>query len=279
MRMVRSVAALGVALLFGALTTFGAHAAPAATGNAYVRVVHAAPAAPSVDVYVDGAKLLSGFTFGTATDYVPLAAGSHEIDVTAAGQPASAAVIKQSVMVTAGVNYTVAAIGDTGTQPALVAFADDNGVAAGMTKVRVYHLSSDAGPVSVAAGGQTVISDLAFKNASDYLTVKPGDYTFNVTLKNNGKSVPLTATLTANQVVGVFAVGLASGSGDTALKFITKAVAGVPTGMPQTGFDPRGAARSHTSPVSAGLVAALIALATLLTLSVFAVKASSKKER
>ena len=50
MRMVRSVAALGVALLFGALTTFGAHAAPAATGNAYVRVVHAAPAAQSVDV-------------------------------------------------------------------------------------------------------------------------------------------------------------------------------------------------------------------------------------
>lgn len=278
MRMLRSVAALGMALLFGALTTVGAHAAPAA-GNAYVRVVHAAPAAPNVDVYIDGAKLLSGFAFGTVTDYVPLAAGSHEIDVTAAGQPASSAVIKQSVTVTAGMNYTVAAIGDMGTQPALVAFADNNGVAAGMTKVRVYHLSSDAGPVSVAAGGQTVISDLAFKNASDYLTVKPGSYTFDVTLKNSGKALPLSATLTANQVVSVFAVGLANGSGDTALKFVTKAVAGVPTGMPTTGFNPHPIRSGGASPVSAGLVAALFALAALATLSVFAVRASSTKAR
>lgn len=271
--------ALGLALLFGALGSLSAHAAPAAAGNAYVRVVHAAPAAPTVDVYVDGAKLLSSFTFGTVTDYVPLAAGSHEIDVTAAGQPASAAVIKQTVSVDPGVNYTVAAIGDTGTHPALVAFADDNGVAAGMTKARVYHLSSDAGPVSVAAGGQTVIADLAFKNASDYLTVKPGDYTFSVTLKNSGKSVPLTATLSANQVVSVFAVGLASGSGDTALKFVTKAVAGVPTGMPQTGFNPHPTATSHTSPVSAGLIAALIALAAVSALGLFAVRTSSKRAR
>lgn len=277
MRMFRSVAALVVALLVGALTTLGAHAAPAAAGNAYVRVAHAAPAAPNVDVYVDGAKLLSGFTFGTVTDYVPLAAGSHDIAVTAAGQPASSAVIKQTVSVTAGVNYTVAAIGDTSTPPALVAFQDDNGVAAGMTKVRVYHLSSDAGPVSVAAGGQTVIPDLAFKNASDYLTVKPGDYTFNVTLKNSGKAAPLTATLTANQVVSVFALGLASGSGDTALKFVTKAVAGVPTGMPPTGFNPHPATTSHNTPVGAGLVAAVLALATLITLSVVAVRVSSKK--
>lgn len=233
--------ALSLALGVAGVTPNLAHAS---SNNAFVRVVHAAPAAPNVDVYVDNNKLLSNFTFGTVTDYVPLAAGQHEIAVAPAGKTVSDAVIKQSVTVTAGVYYTVAAIGDTATTPALVAFQDDNGVATGMAKVRVYHLSSDAGPVAVAAGGKTVIPDLTFKNASGYLTVAPGSYTFDVTLKNNGKTVQAPATLAANKVTSVFALGLVNGSGATAFKFAAATVAGTPTGMPSTGFAPASSQQS-----------------------------------
>ncbi len=231
------VVALALALGATLMPSGTAHAA----NNAFVRVAHAAPAAPDVDVYVDGTKLLSSFTFGTVTDYVPLAAGQHEIAVTPAGKPVSDAVIKQSVSVSAGVSYTVAAIGDTDTTPSLVAFVDDNSVASGMSKVRVYHLSSDAGPVSVATGGQTVIPNLTFKNASAYLTVQPGSYTFVVTVKDSGTTVNTSADLTADTVTSVFALGLLKGSGDTAFKFVAETASGTPTGLPTTGFAPNSA--------------------------------------
>lgn len=255
-----SVVALALALGASLMSSGATHAA----GNAFVRVVHAAPAAPDVDVYVDGSKLLTSFKFGTVTDYVPLAAGQHEIAVTPAGKSVSNAVIKQSVSVNNGVSYTVAAIGDNNTTPGLVAFADDNSLASGKAKVRVYHLSSDAGAVSVATGGQTVIPDLTFKNASSYLAVAPGSYTFDVTVKSSGATVNTSADLAANTITSVFAVGLLKGSGDTAFKFVAATVRGTPTGLPGTGFAP-GEVQSASAPVAlyAGLVVVILLLGGL----------------
>lgn len=247
-----------------ALGLFNVRPAQAAD-NAFVRVVHAAPAAENVDVYVDdGAQpLLSGFTFGTVTDYVPLAAGSHKIQVVPAGQGKDKAVITQTVEVQAGKYYTAAAIGDASTSPALVAFADDNSVTADKAKVRVYHLSSDAGAVSVATGGNTVINQLSFKEASDYLTVPPGSYTFQVTLLDkNNQQQSLDATLDANKVTSVFAVGLVGGQGATAFKFVPKVAEGVPTGMPSTGFAPQSNDESGI-PAGVYLLAGLAALTLL----------------
>src|SRR5579885_3255440 len=61
-------------------------AAATQASSAMVRVVHASPDAGSVDVFVDGTKLLSNFAFGTITNYVSVPAGSHEIKVAPAGR-------------------------------------------------------------------------------------------------------------------------------------------------------------------------------------------------
>src|SRR4051812_47893755 len=67
-----------------------AFAGPAqAASTATVTVVHGIPGT-TVDVYVDGAKALSGFTFKTVTKPLSLPAGSHAIAVRKAGDPASA---------------------------------------------------------------------------------------------------------------------------------------------------------------------------------------------
>ena len=234
----RALRTLGVMAL-GMLFAFAAvlPAAAATTQNdAMVRVVHASPDAGTVDVYVDGSKLLSNFAFGTITDYVSVAAGSHNIQVAPAGKGVSAAVITQSVSVVAGMAYTVAAIGTTASGFALTAFVDNNQISDGtMSKVRVYHLSPDAGPVDVAAGGQKLISGLTYKNGSDYLTVPANAYNFTVTATDSNSQVPLAATLKGNMVYSVFAVGLLKGT--PALAFKVAAVAAVP-GMPNTGSDP-----------------------------------------
>jgi hypothetical protein len=240
----RHVAAkMGVLFLIAAFAvqTLPAMAAPAE--NAFVRVVHAAPAAGNVDVFVDGGKLLSNFAFGTVTGYVPVAAGPHRIQVAPAGKGIGGAVIDQTVSVDAGAVYTVAAIGADAKSFGLAAFSDNNLMDPSQAKVRVYHLSPNAGPVDVAAGGNKVITALTYKNASDYLSVAPAAYTFNVTATSANATVPVSATLSAGTVNSVFAVGLFKGS--PALKFVLATVNGVP-GMPGTGSDPRPVAPAST---------------------------------
>jgi Domain of unknown function (DUF4397) len=252
MRVKQSLAMLvhRVALTLGVLTLFGVFAmqslpaGAAAADNAFVRVVHASPAAGNVDVFVDGGKLLNNFAFGTVTGYVPVAAGPHRIQVAPAGRSIDASVINQTVSVNAGIPYTVAAVGTGASNLGLVAFGDNNLMDPSKANVRVYHLSPNAGPVNVAAGGNTVITALTYKNASDYLSVAPAAYTFNVTATDANATVPVSATLKAGTVNSVFAVGLFKG--EPALKFVLATVNGVP-GMPGTGSDPNAA--QTTTPV------------------------------
>ncbi|GCE10966.1 DUF4397 domain-containing protein [Tengunoibacter tsumagoiensis] len=252
----RTALALGAFLLMALFST-AALAAPA-DNNAMVRVVHASPVAGTVDVFVDGTALLPNFQFGTVTDYVPLAAGSHKIQVAPAGKGAGAAVITQDVTVQAGMLYTVAAVGNGSSDLGLQAFVDNNTVTNTMAKVRVYHLSPNAGPVNIAAGDKTVITGLTYKTASDYLTVPAGAYTFNVTATTVNATVPVPATLSANMVYSVFAVGLYNG--DPALKFVVGTAKGsVVAGMPNTGNDPSiHTSNNETLPWIAGSVAAIL---------------------
>jgi hypothetical protein len=237
-----------------------------AADNAFVRVVHAAPIDEHVDVFVDnGAQaLLSGFTFGNVTDYLPLPAGRHTIQVVPTGQGKEKAVITQSVDVQAGAFSTVALVGDNSTQPALVVFADGTSVPTDKAELRVYALSSDAGPLAVSSGGNTVIERLTFKSASNYLTFAPNQSIFAVTLldKNNQKQT-LDATFEPNKVSSVFVLGLTSIVDSTGFKFVTKVTAAVPTALPTTGFAPQ---TSNDDEIPPGTVYMLVGLAALALL-------------
>ena len=226
----RIALALGAVALVACFVAFSSSASAAQGGSsAFVRVVHASPGAGTVDVFVDGSKLLNNFKFGTVTGYVNVPAGAHKIQVAPAGQGAGAAVITQTVSVRAGVPYTVAAVGTKSSGFSLVAFGDNNLLSGSMAKVRVYHLSPDAGPVNVAAGGKTVISGLTYQKASDYLSLAPGSYTFNVTATQAGATVPVSATLKKATVNSVFAVGLLKRS--PKLQFVLASVTGVPAAV------------------------------------------------
>jgi hypothetical protein len=94
------------------------------SGNSKIRVVHGAPSAGSVDVYVTApgaiindpkkpvAPVLSDFTLGTVTKYLQVPAGSYEIRVTVHGDPSTVAIDTGAtgVPVTAGAIYTAVAL-------------------------------------------------------------------------------------------------------------------------------------------------------------------------
>lgn len=242
--------ALALAVLLVALACAVApipsHAAPQtnAAPAAYVRLVDAAPAHTSVDVYLDNQNhpLQSGLAFGTVTSYLSIPAGSHTVAVTTAGQPRSAALATTTLHVTAGQSFTVAVLGTSASQAELAVFSDDLTIASGMAKLRVYHLSPDAGAShAVLLSGQTIIPDISYKNASFYLTFKPGTYNLNLVVDSTGQSVPLTATLQPNTLTSIFCVGLLHGSSGsaTAFKFVVAMTPAIPSGLPATGFDPQ----------------------------------------
>lgn len=77
------------------------------TGNAHVRVVHASPDAPNVDVYVDGAEVLTDVPFKAVSDYLPVAAGDRNLQVNATGT--NATVIDVTPTLEDGGIYTVIA--------------------------------------------------------------------------------------------------------------------------------------------------------------------------
>jgi hypothetical protein len=217
--------------------------APQATSPSLVRIIHASPAVGTADVFVDGAKLLSSFAFGTVTGYAPIPPGPHKVQISLVGKGIGASAISETLSVNPGIAYTIAAIGAQSTTLSLEVFVDNNLLSPGTAKLRVYQLSPDAGSVFVAAGGKTLLSGISYKRASNYLVIPAGGYTFDVTSSTHNATVSTSATLNANTVGSLFVVGMFNGTPKGEL--VTSQAAGLP-GVPNTGSDPNAVSRVDT---------------------------------
>jgi len=189
--------------------------AAAADSKAMIRVLHASPDAPAVDIYVNDA-LVDGWSnvpFGTLSDYMAVPADSYHVKVYATGDTTTA-VIDTDVNVAAGKSYTIAASGllADNSLKAYV-FNDNPTLTNNKALVRVVHLSPDAPAVDVAPdGGDALISDLAFPDATDYAALDAGNYDLEVRVAGT-MNVALDLDpidLGAGKAYSVFAIGSAA---------------------------------------------------------------------
>ncbi len=222
--------------LLALLLLLGSQALPAsAESSSFVRLMNASPDVGTVDVFVDGAKFLGNARFATVTDYLQLPAGHHSVQAALIGKGIGARVITQRLSVQPGTAYTVAAIGTKATGFSLQVFVDNNLMASGMAKVRVYHLSPGTGPLSIATGGLTIPRALSYTQASNYLNLPAGLYTFTVSASRPSFSLPDQVTLKTNTVTSIFIVGVFHGT--PPLQFFHVQVKGLPN-ISGTGSDP-----------------------------------------
>lgn len=237
-------------------------AAFAQGGNAKVRVVHASPDAPAVDVYVNGNKALTNVPFFTASDYLDLPAGTYQVQVTPTGQPASAAVIDASATIEAGKAYTIAATGLVAAIKPTIIVDDLTAPAAGQAHVRVYHFSPDAPSVDVQlANGTKLIEGLAFPAASSYLPVPAGSYDIQV-VPAGGSDVVIDlagTALEAGKIYSVFATGPVASIAPQVAIYTPAAAPATPATLPAT-------AEGDAAPLGAlaALGAALLGAALVL---------------
>jgi hypothetical protein len=211
-----------------AAAAFLSGSASAQTGEARLRVLHASPDAPAVDVYLDGSEAISDLAFGDITDYVTVPAGNHAVKVypSSANGTGTPVIDVASVALEAGKDYTVAAAGNVASIEPVV-FTDNNAApASGKAHVRVIHLSPDAPNVDIfAQGAGVVVPNLAFKAASDYLPLAAGSYNLEVRAAGSSTAVlslPNTG-LEGGKVYTAWAVGLAGGQPALTVKLTTDA--------------------------------------------------------
>ncbi|MFN7019945.1 MAG: DUF4397 domain-containing protein [Phycisphaerales bacterium] len=189
----------------------------AASASAGVRVIHASPDAPSVDVYVNGtpgvdAPAITNLPFRSATGYVPLPTGDYNFKVTPVGLSAQV-VIDANAAINGATDYSVVAINFLSSISPLV-LVDDNTIDPVQARVRFVHASPDVPTVDIttAGGGSVLFNAVSFGNSGGYISVPGGTYDLDVRLdSNNALALPVPGvTLDAGKVYTIFAMGALS---------------------------------------------------------------------
>jgi hypothetical protein len=224
-------------LLAALLMLTGVASAPAAFAQedtARVRVVHASPNAPAVDVYLDGSLVdgLSNVPFFTVSGYLEIPAGERRIQVTPAGAGPDQAVIDASVPFTGGNAYTVAAVGLLENISAEVIEDDLSELEGSEARVTVYHFSPDAPAVDVKLADGTILLDSIDFGSSSSIDVGAGTYDLLVTPAGEAEPVVINlagTTVEAGNNYDVFAYGTLANIGPAL------SVNGAPVSEPGTG--------------------------------------------
>ncbi|SEN50163.1 protein of unknown function [Halorientalis persicus] len=222
----RAAGVVLVATLLGALLVAGATAGLAQDGDetpdnetedgtAQVRIAHAVPNAPAVDVAVDGETVLENVTFGTVSDYLSVDAGARQVTVTAAND-SEAVYYDETLPIRTG-TYTVAAageVGDDAAEPFTPVILLDEGTEPDEDEalVRLAHLAPDAPAVDVTVveTDEALFENVSFANSSEYQTVPAGNYTLDVRPADDADADPVATvnvTLDNGTAYTGFAVG------------------------------------------------------------------------
>lgn len=182
--------------------------------QAQVRVIHASPNSPAVDVYVNEDKILTGIKFKELSEYLALDEGSYEISLYEEGNKPknSDPLLEGSVTAMAGESYTLAA-GGKKEELTLYEFQDDREINEEEAKVRIIHLSPDAPEIDVYSLDTPLARGLSFPEASGYEPLAEGSYSVDIRPAGQEKAVfniP-NLELKKGESYTVIAVGLLKG--------------------------------------------------------------------
>lgn len=185
-----------------------------AAGSARAFVLHAAPDAPRVDVFVTtpdadltGTAPLGTFSYKETLGPVDVTAGDYQIRVTPEGDVSTVVYDSGTVTLNDGDDLLLAAVPNTapqtvaGVSPINLAVLTGSGSAlllddGATANLRVVHASSDAPNVDVIVNDTaTIVTDLTFPNAADVPGVAPGDYNVKVTATGNPGAIVIDADL------------------------------------------------------------------------------------
>lgn len=132
-------------------------------GTAYIRLFHASPDAPAVDVYANGKLLAKGLLYKQITQYLRVPAGSYTIEVFPADQKMNP-VISTVLQIMPNTASTIAAVGMlSDIMPHVIREEYMPQIDRNKVYIRFVHLSPNAPPLDVTLpDGTKIFEDVAF---------------------------------------------------------------------------------------------------------------------
>lgn len=180
----------------------------------YIRVFHASPDAPAVDVYANDDLIASDLAFGEVSDFVAVPPGRYTLEIFPAGQTSNP-VYQTNAFIPEDAILTIAAVGmldDLVLAPIPEPVDVEN---TGRACIRFIHLSPDAPDVDILLeDGTEVFTEVEYKEGTDYACVPAGTYTFLVTPSGSDTPVLTVPDVEAevNRFYTIYAVGLVEDS-------------------------------------------------------------------
>jgi hypothetical protein len=181
--------------------------------HALVRVVHAMPKGPTLDVFADDQKAFDDVSYKQVTPYKELPDKlAVTFTVRLAGQDGGEPLAEKSEIISSGNHYTIVALPDTKAQLLLKVINDDlEPPSADKAKVRFIHVSPEAGEVDVYSRERkkALFDGVNFESEAGYCEVDPMKTTLEVRPEGK-KNVLLTipnAALDAGKIYTILIAG------------------------------------------------------------------------
>jgi len=192
---------------------------------AAVRVIHASPDSPAVDVYLDGEKAVSALAFTQAKGYLTVPAGRHGVQVFGQGMtPATGAALLTMPAVTIPANAQLSLVVEGLFGSMRLHIIDDAtpAPAAGKAKLRFVHAGSEVPAVDVSVkGGPVLYTNTQFGLAYPYQDIDATRHDLQVFLTSGAGNAAVLTSLTAeagkNYSVYLMSLGAVQVFPDTAM--------------------------------------------------------------
>lgn len=183
--------------------------------KSYIRVLHASPKSPTVDIYIDDKPVIRKLNYKAFSEYLPVTAGKYTIKVYPFGKK-DKPILTTTLKIPPNKIFTVAAIGTRPSDLSLLPINEPRMTPEpGRAYIRFAHLSPNAPNVDVTLpNGKVLFSNVGYKDIKDYLLIPAGLHAIELRLTGTDTTVLYVPNirLKPRRFYTIYAVGLV---GDT----------------------------------------------------------------
>lgn len=148
-----------------------------AEGQACALMLHGAPDAGPIDIYVDGAVTVTAAEFGVLGEFIPVAGGERQLEFVPSGLGLDAAIASARAPLSPGVAYEVFISGTAASVAVQIIPIDTRPLPADTSRVRVVHGGIDTPAVDLAiVGGMPLVTGVVPGQTSAEIEAPSGVY-------------------------------------------------------------------------------------------------------
>lgn len=172
-----------------------------------VRVLHAAPNADAVDIYINDTLFFKELSFTEFSPYVYVPEGNYRMSVYPVNTTENP-ILSKYIEIDDDELLTISIVGDNNNLDFLFIEEDTESTYGQNSKLRVVNLAPNSPRVNILEGENVLFPNVGYKDITRYKTVSPGTYTLNVELVENGQIVLQNQiSITSDRVYTLYALG------------------------------------------------------------------------